>query len=174
MLAGLPYRADDPELVARRARARELLRRLCDGEAEVAAELFGSMGSAVEIVTPFHCDYGTNIHVGSRVFVNTNCVVLDTARIEIGDDVQIGPGVHLYAATHPLDPAVRRDGLEMAAPVTVSPGVWLGGATVVCPGVTIGAGTTVGAGSVVVDDLPAGVLAVGNPCRVVRSLDAQA
>jgi maltose O-acetyltransferase len=128
------------------------------------------MGSDVEIVAPFFCDYGSNIFIGSRVFLNTNCVILDCARVEIGDDVQVGPGVHLYAATHPLNPGARRTGLERAAPVTVGSDVWLGGGAIVCPGVTIGSGTTIGAGSVVLSDVPAGVLAVGNPCRVVRSV----
>jgi maltose O-acetyltransferase len=107
------------------------------------------------------------------VFLNANCVILDCARVEIGDDVQIGPGVHLYAATHPLSPEVRRSGLERAAPVTIGSDVWLGGGTIVCPGVTIGAGTTIGAGSIVVSDVPPGVVAAGNPCRVIRPVDAE-
>jgi len=171
MLAGAPYRAADPELVAKRARARLLARRLSEGD-DVLLELLGAVGSGVEIVPPFFCDYGRNIYVGSRVFLNTNCVILDCARVEIGDDVQIGPGVHLYAATHPLDATERRSGLERAAPVTIGPDVWIGGGTVVCPGVVIGDGTTIGAGSVVVRDVPAGVVAAGNPCRVLRTLDA--
>ncbi len=172
MLAGALYRPTDPELEAKRARARMLARRLSGGESDVLAELLGGMGSDVEIVAPFFCDYGSNIFIGSRVFLNTNCVILDCARVQIGDDVQIGPGVHLYAATHPLDPEERRTGLERAAPVTVGSDVWLGGGAIVCPGVTIGSGTTIGAGSVVLGDVPAGVLAVGNPCRVVRSVRA--
>jgi len=171
MLAGAPYRAADPELAAKRARARLLARRLGDGE-DVLPELLGSMGTGVEIVPPFFCDYGSNIHLGSRVFLNSNCVILDCARVEIGDDVQIGPGVHIYAATHPVDPIERRSGLELAAPVTIGADVWIGGATVVCAGVVIGSATTIGAGSVVVRDVPAGVLAAGNPCRVLRSLDS--
>lgn len=172
MLAGALYDPADPGLVAKRARARRLTRGLSGHDDAVLHELLGAMGAAVEIVPPFFCDYGSNIFIGSRVFLNTNCVILDCARVEIGDDVQIGPGVHVYAATHPLDPEVRRRGLERAAPVTIGSGVWLGGGAIVCPGVTIGSGTTVGAGSVVVGDIPPGVVAVGNPCRVIRTVEA--
>ncbi|MGA2521562.1 MAG: hypothetical protein ABSG81_12185 [Acidimicrobiales bacterium] len=98
------------------------------------AELLGSVGADVAIVPPFFCDYGRNTSVGSRVFVNTGCVILDCARVEIGDDVQVGPGVHLYAASHPLHPGARRSGLELAAPVTIGSDVWLAGRLVVCPG----------------------------------------
>ena len=169
MLAGALYDPADPGLVAKRARARELARRLSDDDG-ILSQLVGSLGAEVEIVPPFFCDYGTNIFIGSRVFLNTNCVILDCARVEIGDDVQIGPAVHLYTPSHPLDPEVRRTGLERAAPVTIESGVWLGGGVIVCPGVTIGSGTTIGAGSVVVDDFPPGVVAAGNPCRVIRHL----
>jgi len=172
MSAGKLYDPADPGLVAQRARARMLMRRLSEGDKGALHELLGAMGSEVDIVPPFFCDYGINIFIGSRVFLNTNCVILDSARVEIGDDVQIGPGVHLYAVTHPLDPQVRRTGLEQAAPVTIGSSAWLGGGTIVCPGVTIGTETTVGAGSVVVADIPSRVLAAGNPCRVIRPIDA--
>lgn len=172
MLAGELYDPADPGLAAKRARARLLARRFSTGQDEVLHELLGAMGSEVEVVPPFFCDYGSNIFIGSRVFLNTNCVILDCARVEIGDDVQIGPGVHLYAATHPLDPGARRNGLEQAAPVTIGSSVWLGGGVIVCPGVTIGSGTTIGAGSVVVADVPGGVVAAGNPCRVIRPVEA--
>ena len=172
MLAGALYDPADLGLVAKRRRARLLVRRLSTGDDGVLNELLGAMGSDVEIVPPFFCDYGTNIFLGSRVFLNTNCVILDCATVEIRDDVQIGPGVHLYAATHPLNPEVRRRGLELAAPVTIGSGVWLGGGAIVCPGVTIGSGTTIGAGSVVVADIPPEVVAAGNPCRVIRPAGA--
>lgn len=172
MLAGALYRAGDPELVAKRERARGLLERLCRGEAGVLPQLLGAVGAGTEIVAPFFCDYGSNIVLGARVFLNTGCVVLDSTSVEIGDDALLGPGVHLYTATHPLDPALRREGLEFAAPVTIGPGAWIGGRVVVCPGVRIGAGSTVGAGSVVTRDVPPGVVAAGNPCRVLRPLDA--
>ncbi|HET8622709.1 MAG TPA: sugar O-acetyltransferase [Gemmatimonadales bacterium] len=119
---------------------------------------------------PFLCDYGFNISMGARSFVNYGSMWLDCNRITVGEDVQMGPGVHLYTATHPLDAATRKSGLESALPISIGDGVWLGGGTIVCPGVSIGENTVVGAGSVVVRDLPPNALAVGNPGRVVRSL----
>jgi len=172
MLAGALYRAGDPELSEKRARARSLLARLAGGDRSVAAELFGGIGDEVEIVPPFFCDYGSNIFVGSRVFMNTGGVILDCARVDIGDDVQMGPGVHLYTATHPVGVALRRTGLERAEPISIGADVWLGGRVVVCPGVSVGDGSAICAGSVVVRDIPARVVAAGNPCRVIRTIDA--
>lgn len=178
MVAGEAYRADDPELVAAHLRAQALLERFNQVPAanaaqrrEVLADLLGSLGAGAVIKPSFRCDYGFNIHVGARTFINYDAVFLDCNRIAIGEDVQMGPGVHLYTATHPLDAAERNSGVESALPIVIGDAVWLGGRVVVCPGVTIGARTVVGAGSVVVKDLPPGVLAVGNPCRVVRSLE---
>jgi maltose O-acetyltransferase len=178
MLAGELYLASAPELVAKRARTRELTRRYnATGPHERAerrrllVELFAAVGDDVEIEPPFHCDYGTQILVGADVYANVGWVVLDCARVEIGDRVLLGPGVHLYAATHPVDPAVRRSGRELAAPVTIGADVWLGGGVIVCPGVTIGPGATIGAGSVVTRDIPPGVVAAGNPCRILHTLD---
>ena len=122
------------------------------------------------IEPPLRCDYGAQISLGARSFVNFGAIILDCAAVTIGADVQIGPNVQLLTPTHPLDPELRRTGIEGAAPITIGDGVWLGGGVIVCPGVTIGADTVVGAGSVVVRELPARVLAVGNPCRVVRDL----
>jgi maltose O-acetyltransferase len=138
--------------------------------AGLLTRLFEDFGPDPVVEPPFRCDYGSNISVGARSFVNYGSVWLDCNRITIGEDVQMGPGIHLYTATHPLDAATRKSGLESALPIAIGTGVWLGGGTIVCPGVTIGENTVVGAGSVVVRDLPANVLAVGNPCRVVRSL----
>jgi maltose O-acetyltransferase len=115
-------------------------------------------------------DYGFNISIGERTFINVDCVLLDCNLITIGDEVQVAPGVHIYTATHPVDADQRRSGLEYALPVRIEDGVWLGGGAIVGPGVTIGENTVVGAGSVVVQDLPPGVLAVGSPCRIVRQL----
>jgi maltose O-acetyltransferase len=161
--------------VRRRARARRLTRRFnASGEDEGAlraallAELLGGVGTGVLVEPPFHCDYGSQTRLGDGVAVNFNCVVLDCAAVRIGDRTLLGPSVGIYTAEHPVDPTDRRGGLESAAPVTIGEDVWIGGGAIICPGVTIGAGTTVGAGSVVVRDLPAGVVAVGNPCRVVR------
>jgi maltose O-acetyltransferase len=175
MLAGLEYRADDPDLRDDSARAAELTARYnaeLDREVrrDLLVELLGSVGGATTIRSDFHCDYGYNISVGAYTFVNWGAVFLDVGRITIGDAVQIGPNVQLLTATHPLDPEARRAGWEGSAPITLGDNVWLGGGVIVLPGVTIGADTVVGAGAVVAKDLPAGVLAVGNPARIVRRL----
>ncbi|WP_418958345.1 sugar O-acetyltransferase [Streptomyces tritici] len=179
MLAGEWYLPDDPELAAEARHAA----RLCaaynatgdayaDPEArpKMLAELLGSVGEGVKVRPPFHCDFGRYISIGDGTFVNFDAVFLDTAPITIGADVQIGPHVQLLTPTHELDAERRRAGWEKGIPITIGDNVWLGGGVIVCPGVTIGANTVVGAGSVVVKDLPEGVLAVGNPARVVRTL----
>jgi maltose O-acetyltransferase len=135
-------------------------------------ELFAAFGEGAAVRPPFRCDYGSNIRIGRGTFVNYGCVMLDCNAITIGEDVQIGPAVQIYTPDHPLDAGTRRSGLESARPVAIGDNVWLGGGAIVCPGVTIGADTVVGAGSVVVRDLPPGVVAVGNPCRVLRPLPA--
>jgi maltose O-acetyltransferase len=176
MLAGQPYVYDE-SLDADTRRCRELLRRINaatpdqDHERDAwLSELLGAFGEHSNIRPPFRCEYGYQTHVGARVFANFGLVALDVARITIGDDTRLGPGVQLLTPTHPLEPGARREGWEAAEPITIGRNVWLGGAVVVCPGVTIGDDTVVGAGSVVTSDLPAGVLAVGNPARVVRSI----
>lgn len=133
-------------------------------------QLLGSVGEGVEIRPPFHVDFGTNITVGDRVFANFGLVALDVARITIGDDVQIGPNVQLLTPTHPVEPEQRRAKWEAAAPITIADNVWLGGGAIVLPGVTIGENTVVGAGAVVTRDLPANVVAVGNPARIIRGV----
>lgn len=177
MLAGELYLASDPELTQGRQRARRLTRLYnATTEEEEAArlqlleELFGSVGKGAFIEPPFRCDYGDNIQAGERFYVNFGCVILDCAPVRIGDDVKFGPSVQLYAAYHPIDALTRIAGPELAAPITIGARVWLGGGVIVCPGVTIGANTTIGAGSVVTKDIPANVIAVGNPCRVIREL----
>ena len=178
MLRGDLYRADDPFLVGARRRCAELIARLdgtsADDEArkDLLGELLGSLGDGANIMPPFRCDYGSHIRIGARTFINYGTVALDSARITIGEDVKIGPNVQLLTATHPVDPAVRRDGLEYALPITVEDGAWLGGGAIVGPGVTIGRDSVIGAGSVVIRDVPAGVVAAGNPCRVVRTIGA--
>ena len=122
------------------------------------------------ILSPFHCDFGYNIHIGRRFFANTGLVILDTASVEIGDDVLIGPQVGLYAAYHPVDVERRAAGLEAAAPIRICDKVWIGGHVSVLPGVTIGEGSVIGAGSVVTHDIPPRKVAYGNPCRVVRDI----
>lgn len=177
MLRGEPYLADDPELVADHERCRLLVERFNATSVTERAErrriltqLLGHAGEDVEVKPPLQCDYGYQISVGERSFVNYGAVILDVAAVTIGADVQIAPNVQLLTATHPLDPEQRRSRLESAKPITVGDGAWLGGGVIVCPGVAVGAGTVVGAGSVVTRDLPPGVLAAGNPCGVVREL----
>jgi maltose O-acetyltransferase len=176
MLAGDPYLADDPELARDSLRAAMLVKRFNDSEPsrpvrrQILDELLGSFGEDSEIRPPFYCDYGYQIHIGARTFVNFGLVALDVASIRIGDDVQLGPGVQLLTATHPLEPESRRAKWEAAGPIAIGDNVWLGGGVIVCPGVTIGADAVVGAGSVVLEDIPTGVLAVGAPARIVRSL----
>jgi maltose O-acetyltransferase len=170
MLAGELYDASDAELAALRRRARELTRALAEvtpGDREahqaVLAQLLGSLGENAFIEPPFRCDYGVNLHVGRNFYMNFECVVLDCGRVDIGDDVLCGPGVHIYAATHPLDADERATGPELTRPVRIGSKVWLGGRVIVLPGVTIGEGTTVGAGSVVTRDLPPIFFSAGNP-----------
>lgn len=176
MLAGELYLASDPELAADHRRAQAILAKFnasgVDEDAlrlELLAELLGHLGEGAVVKPNLRCDYGYNISIGARTFVNYDSVLLDCNRITIGEEVQIAPGVHVYTATHPLDAATRRSGLEYALPVTIGDGAWLGGGVIVCPGVTVGENTVVGAGSVVTRSLPAGVVAAGNPCRVIRS-----
>ncbi len=179
MLSGRLYRADDAELLAARRRAQTLVEAYnltaqsdAPRRRALLEQLLGAVGADVTIEPRFACDYGFNVRVGSRVFVNYDCVLLDCAPIVLGDDVQVAPRVQLYTAEHPLDPTLRRSGAEYALPITIGDNVWLGGGVIVCPGVTIGRDAVIGAGSVVTRDVPAGVLAVGNPCRVVRDLSA--
>lgn len=177
MLSGELYLANDPELAADYSRAQAVLAELnatrgddMAGLTELLRRLLGHLGRDAIIKPSLRCDYGFNISVGARTFINYDCVFLDCNRITIGEEVQIAPGVHIYTATHPLDAEMRRSGLEFAQPVAISDGVWVGGRSVVCPGVTIGENTVVGAGSVVTKDLPPNVLAAGSPCRVIRQL----
>jgi maltose O-acetyltransferase len=178
MLRGELYVASDPELVAARVRARRLCAQFnafdpadAAGQRALLGELLGGFGGESWIEAPFRCDYGTQITLGSGVFVNFGAVFLDPTTITIGDQTQIGPNVQLLTADHPRDPTLRTAGPELARPITIGARVWLGGGVIVCPGVTIGDDTTIGAGSVVVRDIPAGVIAAGNPCRVLRRLD---
>ena len=180
MLRGEWYLASDPELVAARVRARRLFQRYnaTDPEARderraILAELLGGVGRDVVVEPPFHCDYGTQVVLGDGVFANFGCVFLDCAAITIGAQTQLGPAVQLYTATHPIDAATRVAGPEGARPIAIGRRVWIGGGTIVLPGVTIGDDTVIGAGSVVTRDVPAGVIAVGNPCRVLREIDAR-
>lgn len=177
MLAGELYMASDPELSRDHLNAQELLARFnasgATDEVErtsLLEQLFGYFGEAAVVKPTLRCDYGYNISIGARTFVNYDCTFLDCNTITIGEEVQIAPGVQIYTATHPLNAAERRSGAEFALPVTIGDGVWLGGGTIVCPGVAIGSNTVVGAGSVVTKDLPPNVLAAGSPARIIRHL----
>ncbi|MGI9243214.1 MAG: sugar O-acetyltransferase [Verrucomicrobiales bacterium] len=176
MLAGELYDPLDAELCRERVRCRDLCQSLnatredqTEERQHLLAELFGIETDAW-IQPPFFCDYGTNIVLGDKVFFNFNCVVLDVARVTIGDNVLFGPAVQIYTATHPISAAERRKGLESAEPINIGKDVWVGGAAIICPGVSIGERSVIGAGSVVTRDVPSDVIAAGNPARVVREL----
>ena len=176
MLAGELYDPLVTELVEARKRARMLCQDLNassereqGARREILKRLFGQGGDTVWMQPPFYCDYGSNIHLGTRVFFNFNCVVLDVCAVRVGDFTLFGPAVQIYTATHPLEAELRRT-REFAKPVTIGSDVWVGGAAVICPGVTIGSRSVIGAGSVVTRDVPDDVFAAGNPCRVIRSL----
>ncbi|GJL56205.1 MAG: maltose O-acetyltransferase [Nitrospirales bacterium] len=177
MLKGELYNGTDLELVAERQRARLLCQQLnalpatapeADRQA-ILADLFHTDTDAY-VTPPFFCDYGYNIHLGVKAYFNFNCVLLDVMPITIGNHVLFGPGVHIYTAVHPLNADERRSELEYAKAVTIGNDVWIGGGAIICPGVVIGDGTVIGAGSVVTRDVKAGVVAAGNPCRVIRKL----
>ncbi|MGW3509204.1 sugar O-acetyltransferase [Streptomyces sp. NPDC000994] len=177
MQAGDLYITDDPEITRRQQRAVRLAARYqaaytedSDAAQPLLRELLGFLGERAHLRPPLHVDYGSNITVGARTFVNYNLTALDVAAITIGEDCQIGPGVQLLTPTHPLEPQPRRDKLEAARPITIGDNVWIGGGAIVLPGVTIGDNSVIGAGAVVTKDVPANVVAVGNPARVVRSL----
>jgi maltose O-acetyltransferase len=180
MLAGELYDPLDPQLCRERQRCRDLCQALNltreDQQAErrrLLAELLGRDTDAW-MQPPFFCDYGTNIRLGTKVFFNFNCVVLDVMPVTIGDNVLFGPAVQVYTATHPLSAAERRQWRELAKPIRIGSDVWIGGGAILCPGVSIGERSVIGAGSVVTRDIPADVFAAGNPARVVRHLQAPA
>lgn len=178
MLAGELYDPADPELVIARQRARDLCLSLnatreseVDERRRLLVELFGAGGDTVWMQPPFFCDYGSNIELGERVFFNFNCIVLDVCPVRIGAFTLFGPAVQIYTPMHPLDPQLRRK-QEYGKPVTIGEDVWVGGGAIILPGVSIGSRSVIGAGSVVTRDVPEDVFAAGNPCRVIRAIDA--
>ena len=178
MLRGELYIADDPELEADAARCVELLTafnatgaRDHDERRRLLTELLGGIGPDAVVRPPLQMDYGYRTTVGARTFINVNAVILDVAEVRIGADCQIGPNVQLLTPTHPLDPEQRRGRWEGAEPITIEDNVWLGGGAIVLPGVTIGRDAVVGAGAVVTKDIPPRTVVVGNPARVIRTLD---
>ena len=177
MLAGELYLADDVELTNDNKRASLLLKQYNSTTVEdteirlqILKELFGKVKEKIQIVPPFHCDYGSNIYVGDEFYMNYGCVILDCNTVHIGDNVKCAPYVQIYTAYHPTNPQIRQTKKELAAPINIGNNVWIGGGAIVCPGISIGDNTTIGAGSVVVKDIPANVIAVGNPCKVIRSV----
>jgi maltose O-acetyltransferase len=176
MLAGEPYDPFDPELLAARERARDLCHALNatreahrDERRRILSDLFARGGDSVWMQPPFFCDYGSHIELGERVFFNFNCVVLDVCPVRIGAFTLFGPAVQIYTPLHPFD-AERRRREEFGKPVEIGADVWVGGGAIILPGVTIGARAVIGAGSVVTRDVPEGVVAAGNPCRVLRAI----
>lgn len=178
MLSGEMYNPLNKVLLKERRAARLLLKALNDcreddfaKKDQIVRQLMPNAGNGCWIQTPFFCDYGYNLHVGEKVFFNFNCTILDMMPVKIGNRTFFGPNVQVYTAIHPLHVAERAAGLESAKPVVIGEDCWIGGGAIICPGVTIGDRTVVGAGSVVTKDLPSDVLAVGNPCRVIRALN---
>ena len=177
MLAGQPYRCDCDELESMRAKARRLTEELNSGARPADAvlrEIFARFGEGGRIEPPFRCDYGCHTSIGKNFYANYDCIVLDCAKVHIGDNVMLGPRVTICTATHPICAEERRSALEMALPVEIDDGVWIGAGAIVNPGVSIGARSVIGSGSVVTKDIPADVVAAGNPCRVIRHIEENA
>jgi len=173
MIAGELYLPNDPEIQAGLAANQVWLARYnatlgcsADERLTVLRERIAA-GDQCDLRPPFHCDYGFNIRLGTGVFMNFNCVILDVTHVTIGDRTQIGPMVHIYAADHPRDPAQRRAGFELARPVRIGSDVWIGGGVIILPGVTVGDNAIIGAGSVVTRDVAPGATVAGNPARSI-------
>jgi maltose O-acetyltransferase len=176
MLAGELYDPLEPALVQARERCRDLCRDLNatreveqEARRRILVDLLGEGGDSVWMQPPFYCDYGSNILLGERVFFNFDCVVLDVCRVRIGAYTLFGPAVQIYTAMHPMNAALRRK-QEFGKPIEIGSDVWVGGGAIICPGVTIGSKSVIGAGSVVTRDIPDGVFAAGNPCKVIRAI----
>lgn len=177
MLAGLPYKAWLDGLTEERTAARLLVHQLNSLSPDAHEErdglirkLLGKTGELVHIETPFRCDYGSNITVGNNFYANFNCTILDVGKVVIGENVMCAPNVSLYTAGHPVHPDSRNSGYEYGIAITIGNNVWIGGNVIVNPGVTIGNNVVIGAGSVVTKDIPDNVIAVGNPCRIIREI----
>ena len=180
MLNGEYYTSLDEKLTEERDWANDMLFEfnglrpsLRDKREQIIRRLFGKVGKNCWIESPFNCDYGYNITVGDNFYTNTNCCILDCAKVTIGNNVWIGPNVGIYTPEHAFDPEERAAGYEHALPVVIQDNVWLCGGVTITGGVTIGAGSIIGAGAVVVKDIPCGVIAAGNPARVIRKITPQ-
>ncbi|VEP13715.1 maltose O-acetyltransferase [Hyella patelloides LEGE 07179] len=177
MLNSELYLATDEELTRMHFVARQLLYSFnfsqpdeVDRQQHIIHSLFGKIGSNFSIKPPFYCDYGCHIFAGNNLYINFDCTIIDCNKVHLGNNVLLAPKVQIYTAYHPTNPNLRLSGKELAAPVTIGDNVWLGGGVIVCPGVSIGSNVTIGAGSVVTQDIPHNVVAVGNPCRVIKSV----
>lgn len=178
MISGEKYNPMDPELVKARIVAKDLCQKYNslsqDSNAEkknILKKLFGKTGTAIIIEQNFFCDYGFNIECGENFYINHNCVILDCAKVTFGNNVFIGPNCGFYTAIHPIKAQERLTFIESAKPITVGDNVWFGGNVVVLPGIKIGNNTVIGAGSVVTKDIPDNVVAVGNPCKVIKNIE---
>ena len=171
MLNSELYNASDNELVEIRENARKIFRKYNQKpKKELLEKLFNKKFSNINIEPPFYCDYGINIELGENVYMNFNCVILDCAKVTIGENTFIAPNVQIYTATHPIDYETRNQQLEYAKPITIGKNCWIGGGSIILPGVEIGENCTIGAGSVVTKSIPPNSLAVGNPCRVIKQI----
>lgn len=177
MLSGLPYKAWLDGLSEERMECKKKVYEFNmlppterEKSIDIIKSLFGKTGEHLHIVEPFHCDYGYNIEIGENFFANYNLTILDVGKVVIGDNAQIAPNVSIYTAGHPVHPESRNSGYEYGIPITIGDNVWIGGSSVILPGVTIGNNVVIGAGSVVTKDIPDNVIAVGNPCRVIRKI----
>ncbi|PPA70591.1 sugar O-acetyltransferase [Jeotgalibacillus proteolyticus] len=178
MVAGELYAAWDAELVKDRQRVKVLTKELNDlspleeqKRERLVKEIFGSVGKSVYIEPPFRCDYGYNIHVGDNFYANFDCVILDVCEVRFGSNCMLAPGVHIYTATHPLDPDERNSGLEYGKPVTFGDNVWIGGRAVINPGVTVGNNAVIASGAIVTKDVPDNVVVAGNPARMIKEIE---
>lgn len=180
MIRGMLYNPSDKQLVKDRHEARLIMKQYNDSSpvemekrTSILKELFGSTGNEIYIEPTFRCDYGYNIHVGEKFYANFDCVFLDVCPIRIGKNAMLAPCVHIYTATHPLDPDERNSGYELGKPVTIGDNVWIGGNTVINPGVTIGNNVVIGSGSVVTKSFPDNVVIAGNPAKIIKTIDVK-
>lgn len=180
MLAGKLYIANDQELRELRHKGLKLLQDFNQANydayelrSNILKEMFGQVGKNIHITPPLYVDYGANVYIGNNFYANTDCTFLDVNKITFGNNVMLGPKVAIYTAGHPIDKDVRNTGLEFGLPIKIGDNVWVGGNTIINPGVTIGDNTIIGSGSVVTKDIPADVIAVGNPCKVLRTINEQ-
>lgn len=178
MLNGFLYDGSKDGLAEERAKTWTLLQKYnnhnvsdLQGLDNLAKEILGSSKTVLRIKPPFYCDYGYNIFVGENFFANYNLTILDTAKVFIGDNVKIGPNVNIFAAGHPIDHTIRSTGLEFGQEIHIGNNVWIGGNSVINPGIKIGDNTVIGSGSVVTRSVPEGVVAAGNPCKIIRKIN---